>query len=388
VYSVICQNQRQPLIYAPEELANLTRAEERSLTKYWNFTLNRAAYYGCPDKRYPYLSFITGVHPKGYCLPCCNKKPPLDNIADSRRATAHRACLRDHEYKEDDEASSRHVMGYGKSLDPGRISRCPGGDLGYLLSRISAALYSGTTSAKNASTHSAKNDNGSTKSDHGNNNHDSAKNGLVGPRGLSENPAGFYLCGVRQCIAGETAPLLCAIAAALDEEPRDVVMKVVKSADALEPVFQRLVGGTAATIWRDPADMLASVNGSFVRVMPGVQAHSVMTPPGWSWSRFFAEVCSLLYNIIIHIITDTDGALSLRAVDLTNLAGDPMSETRHAVVVARAGALYPMFALQPEIYFRTSNVIERTFAQEHPVVQLLQSAQNSGESQYNFLGLE
>ena len=130
VYSVICQNKHQPIIYNAEELKTMPAAEVKRLTKYWNFTLRKPAYYGCPTKKYPHLRFMTGVHPKHYCLPCCNKKPE-----SGENAKVHQICLKEHSYFESKESNvaSRHIMAYGKEIDIGRLSKLPQNSLRRLL---------------------------------------------------------------------------------------------------------------------------------------------------------------------------------------------------------------------------------------------------------------
>jgi len=107
IYSILCQNQRQPIIYSAEDVPKTT-----NLVKYWNFTTNQPAYYNCVDDKYKYLGFITGVHPKGYCLPCCGKK-----IHESSTK-----CLENHKYISEN-IKSYHILSYGKHPDVGRISR-------------------------------------------------------------------------------------------------------------------------------------------------------------------------------------------------------------------------------------------------------------------------
>jgi len=123
VYSIICQLPNQPILYTEDEFAALSQKEKSRLVRYWNFTYKRPAYYSCAHGKYPYFSFKTGVHPKGYCLPCCKKTPADDTPA---RAKIFRACL---ERQTLDTASdtdpSRHTVSYGKELSPGRISRPP-----------------------------------------------------------------------------------------------------------------------------------------------------------------------------------------------------------------------------------------------------------------------
>lgn len=111
-YSQICQGPRQPQLVT--DLGALSDKKARSVVKYWNFTKGQPAMYMCPNPKFPHLSFITKMHPAGYCLPCCNKR--------SRDDEARQTCLRNHKWISE-ETHSEHVMAYGKSIPAGRFSQ-------------------------------------------------------------------------------------------------------------------------------------------------------------------------------------------------------------------------------------------------------------------------
>ena len=90
VYSVLCQAGRQPHIYNRDEFAGLSAKTRARLIEYWNFTEGAPAYYDCPNASYPHLSFRAGVHPLGYCLPCCKKARAA---VKSRAAAVNQECI-------------------------------------------------------------------------------------------------------------------------------------------------------------------------------------------------------------------------------------------------------------------------------------------------------
>jgi hypothetical protein len=123
VYSRICQKNRQPVMYLPDEYKSLPRAQADKMVKYWNFTTNSPVYYSCPNPRYPYLNFLPKYHPKNYCIPCCNiSNPQITN--EGKRSNVFNTCLEQHTY-EDVVMASRYVMTYGKILEPDRVGRLP-----------------------------------------------------------------------------------------------------------------------------------------------------------------------------------------------------------------------------------------------------------------------
>jgi len=140
VYSRICQKDHQPIPFSPDEIKLLSSSEQERAVKFVNYTTNNDIYYLCRKGKYPYLSFITGQHPKNYCLPCCKKTPAYSSelSADSdsnKKDRIYSTCLEKHEYVEHDEesGSSRYVMNYGKDIYVGRIGKLPDVIQQYLL---------------------------------------------------------------------------------------------------------------------------------------------------------------------------------------------------------------------------------------------------------------
>ncbi|MCK9607496.1 MAG: hypothetical protein M0R33_13735 [Methylomonas sp.] len=123
-YSILCQNPRQPIIYSEDEVSRMPKSSLAKLVKYWNFTTKKPAFYECPSANYPHLSFLVGFHPKKYCLPCCKKLLPQGTTA---KGQINVVCIDKHIYEGSLPISSRHVMDYGKELEPARISKLPPG---------------------------------------------------------------------------------------------------------------------------------------------------------------------------------------------------------------------------------------------------------------------
>lgn len=121
VYSVLCQSDRQPTLYTPDEVKHLSNTIKNRLYKFWNFTTKTPAYYDCSSKEFPYLSFKVGKHPEGFCLPCCKKS---DVMEDSFVKKMEKKCFADYIYS-DYESQSSHILTFGKDISIGRISKLP-----------------------------------------------------------------------------------------------------------------------------------------------------------------------------------------------------------------------------------------------------------------------
>lgn len=116
VYARICQTIRQPNIIVPGEKI------PANAVKYWNFTRNEPAYYTCENKKYQYLSFQQGVHPRGYCLPCCKKNLSLPGTKSDK---VNKSCIDSNGCADEFEDTSTHILAYGKQLGVDRVSSVP-----------------------------------------------------------------------------------------------------------------------------------------------------------------------------------------------------------------------------------------------------------------------
>lgn len=129
VYSIKCQLGRQPMIYRESEYKELPNKVKDGSVKFWNMTENRPAYYHCPDKKFPYLSFMPRSHPLGYCLPCCKKKVSREQ---SVQAKIDKECLVSYSINAEklkalmsNKYIDKHTLSYGKKIPNGRESYAP-----------------------------------------------------------------------------------------------------------------------------------------------------------------------------------------------------------------------------------------------------------------------
>ena len=130
LYSIICQGPNQPIIYSKDEIRDMSSSKKKKLVEYWNFTYEEPAYYECPDSEYPHFMFMTGYHPKGYCLPCC-KKRSISQIV--KEVSFFKTCMIKHIYTGEDQAeddiSSKnrsYLFEFGREpLSPNRIGTVP-----------------------------------------------------------------------------------------------------------------------------------------------------------------------------------------------------------------------------------------------------------------------
>jgi hypothetical protein len=127
VYSRKCQKQYQPIILTDEEYNKLSKDKKDKAIKYWNFTKEKPVWYSCPNSKYPYVKFITKMHPKDFCVPCC-KKIEMSYKVNKKKQEIHNICMNQHIYtgeKVNLTKGSHYIASYGKNIEIGRISRLP-----------------------------------------------------------------------------------------------------------------------------------------------------------------------------------------------------------------------------------------------------------------------
>lgn len=355
VYSILCQNARQPFIYTPDEIANMSAKQIQALTKYWNFTTKRPAYYSCPNRDYPYLSFITDMHPLGRCLPCCNKK--ADGVSELKNRIK-RECLTTHTFTTGDNALIRHIMGYGKATDLDRLSR-----VSLLFSQLVTRAMSDTGSDTVTSISKG------------------AKKG--GFRARKVTAESYYAIGVAQSIPsgsghGVTFSLAKILGFTLEEFIADLSQRLIQREDLLHILLR----GTL-TMYVDSVSQLVDV----LRAMySGELVHTkrMLTDV----ADLMMELAPALYNLhIIAFIDETRPGASEKITMYVNAVTNQLLRTDFAhhqpyfaFIQKTQNTVMPICYLSADRYFTTGEISLRSFPYGHPIVKLIASAFDSGAS--------
>ena len=338
VYSILCQNARQPLIYTQDEVRAMGPALAKRLIKYWNFTLGKPAHYTCPNDTFPHFGFLASVHPRGYCLPCCNKKSQMTH--NSRRAAITSRCLREHIYRDDDVddvSMSRHVMTYGKDIDIGRFSRMP---------PLNNMLY-GT---------------------------------------LPEPQLNYYLYGVAQHLpSAKNIGVLYSLAAALNVSLPDLVKTIICEIKAYE---QR--GGTSLfTVLSHGvlSDHFTDIN-EFVRNMREIFVESRQLYKKYKfWPELFVEMARILLGVYVLTFVDNSGKGDAITIHISGTARDEIlyigtsndiaaaaAPHKFVLILKKHNSVYPVFAIDMEQYHRTKQIRSRTYSYGDQIVSTMYAA--------------
>jgi hypothetical protein len=110
LYSRKCQAAQQPDIIDYKDLKKYKKH-----LKYINFTTGKPIYYTCNNKKFPNVKFLTNLHPKNYCIPCCKKKAIDDVKVKSKYTEIHNECLTTYKYDKKNklvDEKSRYIMNY------------------------------------------------------------------------------------------------------------------------------------------------------------------------------------------------------------------------------------------------------------------------------------
>ena len=118
-YCRLCQKTLQPRIYSESDFNMLPKKLQARGVKYKNFTTGEDVYYVCTNDSKPNMRFITGKHPRGYCLPCCG---PAN---EKQLPEVRKSCIETGHYTSSRNLQSTYIMNYGKNIPEHRVARLP-----------------------------------------------------------------------------------------------------------------------------------------------------------------------------------------------------------------------------------------------------------------------
>ena len=333
LYSVLCQSDRQPITTSDRgKAARMKRAVE-----FWNFTENKPQWYSCPARDYPFLTFRVGEHPLGYCLPCCKKDAPAEN---TRGAFIQNKCLARHAWNEENEdelkeglggaysQQTRHILGYGKPVVPGRISAIP--------QVLEQGLFYGDI----------------------------------------DSDYKFRLVGVEQSLpAIPDAGFVFAAAKGLDMSLEELITEFAATIKEMGALYTSVGFGSGRSFATNEALVGALMTG-FVERSPGF---SPFGPGGKSvddWREMFESLIYFSKRVVVMTVEDETGneTLTLRVhparfASLTqSAAGEKM---RLMILVKHPNGIYPMALINQNSYVRVAKASSFVFDPSDEFVKII-----------------
>jgi hypothetical protein len=307
-YGRKCQQPKQPIMH---------HDPGKGRVKYWNFTTNEPVYYGCPSAKYPYIMFRTGIHPRGFCMPCCYKLPPP---SDGVRADVYNTCLADHQYtgkKKSVAARNDYVVAYGKDVEPGRRSRLPEETLEPL-------FY-----------------NSSDKSDK-----------------ECADRDGFYLFGVRQHVSNvNDIGVLFSISHALGKPIHTFARETIVRMRARPSTWSTLLGGTICDYYATADDLAAELSAVFVGTKESDATY---------WNALWMEMTIMWWDVhVVHFRDRGSGKNNIMLVVPPYVTHweEYVSKLPYVVLIERANIWGPVYG-----YSRTGDRVTRMHVNPSSIV--------------------
>lgn len=308
VYSKLCQKQKQPVMY---------NEPGKNRVKFWNFTSNEPAYYGCPNSKYPYINFITNAHPKDFCIPCCYKLPASTNVND-KKTSIYNTCMENKIYEKEKKSliKSRYVMAYGKTVDVGRLSKLPENTLEPL-------FYD--TFSKNAE----------------------------GIDTECEKDKGYYLFGVPQTIKNvSNIGFLFSLSHALGKNIIDFTKESISKIKKKPEYWNIMLNGTIPNYFNTLRELIEELESVFVGDKMSAFEH---------WNELFIDVARIYWDIsIIHFIDKLLGteesSISLKIPGYIQHWEDYVSNRKCLIIIERNNTFYPIYVIYKDVFFNIGAV--------------------------------
>lgn len=317
VYSQICQKKNQPIIYSEHEISSMSVKERTKLFKYWNITVGKPAYYGCPNKNFPRLGFIINSHPKNYCLPCCQKETGV--YGDKYKKIIESQCIKNHSYNPESSNISKYLMTYGKPIDYGRIAKIP---------ESLSELFIGT-----------------------------------------DTTVALYLYGVHQHLPGiSNIGTWFALCEAINVKPELVVHTISKAINGA--IFNTMMGGILAEYFKNEDELRAS----FIDLFLQKKQFSRELQKFKQWQEFVINIFMIIYNINVVTFVDANGNINLTVPPRVKheLQSDTTLSTKKYILLLRyRNSYYPLFAINKNNYNLSSSIEARTFTKDSPVIHTI-----------------
>lgn len=328
IYSRVCQKPYQPRMLSDTEYEDLSAADKKRALRFWNFTKKVPVWYFCPQKRFPYVRFITNKHPLGNCVPCCKINPVSTNEADPKKII-HDLCMKNHVYLGDKKtvtSSSRYIMTYGKDIEVDRLCRLPENTMEPLFLDLLTSVAVDQECA-------------------------------MGNRG-------YYLYGVTQHTPRvNNVGILFCLAKALNYTPDAFIAQCIKRIKDPNNVskFQSVKFAFAT-----PADLIRGINGLFITT--NIETDAI----DFHWNDIFEKIGYHYFAINIVMFTAEAMKCTLRVPGYLKSAEDLLPEShQHLVIVKRHSIYNPVFLINTSVFFITKDIERKTFTAANELTAIL-----------------
>jgi hypothetical protein len=319
VYSKLCQKRKQPVMHTEPG---------KNRVKFWNYTTGEPAYYYCPNPDYPFINFITGMHPKGFCIPCCYKLPPSKNEADKKN-TIYNKCMTEKEYIKHQKniSRSRYIMGYGKDVEVGRLSKLPEHTL--------EPLFYDTFSAS-----------------------------ITGIDDECIKDLGYYVYGVSQHIKNvSNIGALFSIAHAVG---KNIIRFVSESIDKINASdhWNVLMSGSIQSYFKSRKDLTEEMKQVFIGDKISMFE---------KWNELFISITKIFWDIEVVQFVDnylqSPGDIYLRLSGNINHFVEIMSKKPHILLIEKLQRFNPIYLIKKDDFFKNGSIYKKIYISEDSVIE-------------------
>jgi hypothetical protein len=344
VYSKLCQKPYQPRVLSQEQFDQLSKKDKGGVTDYWNYTSNQPAYYTCPNPKYPHLRFITGKHPKKYCIPCCKISAPSVKKDDFKRII-HNQCLKDHKHDDDanKKTSSRYIMKYGKYVNIGRLSYLPISTMHPLFYDVEFLIQTPIE--------------------------DDAEDDIKSK---------FYLYGIQQNVESlKAVGILFCLSVSLGIEWKEIITIISKHIIDNPFLFPLYLKGKIGDYYTSPKELTQGIHNTFINPKPGI-IEPISEDPD-NWNIMFIEIAQLYLEINIIVFKDiSNDNVELELPKYSGSVSDIINPEYNSIIVLkhkkfpyREWIYNPIYTINKEAYFRAKLIDAKIYEYNHTIIQTI-----------------
>lgn len=340
LYSRKCQSSQQPIIVTEKEIKS---KKIKDYVKYWNFTKNKSEFYSCDNKKFLYVKFLTNIHPKNYCVPCCKKKSMNAIKIKSSYEEIHNKCLAKFQYSKNEksqkesEIKSRYIMNYSCKimLENDRLM-----DLPLTLKKIFNNMY--------------EIDNESN-------------NGVYN----------FYIKGINQNFMNiKNVGILFILSSILEKNLDEIIILINNFLLDNPNLINIILGGKLLNYVSNIKELIKLINNTFSNKFLFKSINLEFS----DWNSFFIEISK--YFGIVYVIIDefdseilNDSILKIKLSDTIKNASEYILNTKnynYVLLVNRVidnnSIYYPIFKLDYKEFYRSNNVYKKKYEYSESVI--------------------
>jgi hypothetical protein len=340
LYSRKCQSSQQPIIVNEKEIKS---KKIKNYIKYWNFTKNKTEFYSCDNKKFPYVKFLTNIHPKNYCIPCCKKKS-MDAIKiKSSYEEIHNKCLSKFQYsknertQKDSEIKSRYIMNYSCKimLENDRLM-----DLPLTLKKIFNNIYEIDDKIDNETNN-------------------------------------FYIKGINQNFMNvKNVGMLFILSSVLNSNLDETILLINNFLLDNPNLINIILGGKLLNYISNTKDLVKLINNTFSNKFNFKSLNLEFN----DWNSFFIDISK--YFGIVYIIIDefdnevlNDSILKIKLSDNIKNASDYILNTKnynYVIIVNRTidnnSIYYPIFKLNYKEFYRSHSIYKKKYEYSESII--------------------